>query len=327
MRFYAGKRIGKTSFGVSFSADKIFKWIGYLIFWPFVLIYWIVVWILRASKKKSAAQPARASSATARYSVPGDVQTTEKEALEDATPVGLLPTRFELLSGNSRKFYQEAKNEPYVVIDVETTGLDRAHDRIIELSMICCEDGAVTRWSSLFDPGIPVPDQVTKLTGISEADVAGAPKIEDRIDEIVDFIGERKLVAHNASFDAEFLCRACSRVGKEGVFAFYDTVALARKAFPYMRDYKLNTLIQALDLFDGPQTHRAGDDAECTQKLFVLCVDRLLKQKEKELDERRAKKAAQTTPKKPTAPVAAEPVSSKKDAELDDLLSDLSWLD
>ena len=58
--------------------------------------------------------------------------------------------------------------------------------------------------------------------------------------------------------------------GRYGAFRHVDTVALARKAFPGLQNYKLATLIQELRLSDHPQTHRAMDDVECTDKLFDL---------------------------------------------------------
>ena len=79
--------------------------------------------------------------------------------------------------------------------------------------------------------------------------------------------------------------------GYEGRFNYIDTLQLARSAFPEFPNHKLSTCIDRLSLSDG-QTHRAMDDVICTQRLLEKCLPILLEQKERELAERRARKAS-----------------------------------
>jgi len=117
-----------------------------------------------------------------------------------------------------------------------------------------------------------------------------------------------------------------SRAGIAHVFNFYDTLSLARKAFPDLENHKLDTLISTFNLADGPQTHRAADDVECTQKLFVLCIGELLEQKEAELAERRAKRNASSAPAAP-APAEPEPQpEASAEPTFDEILAEFSWL-
>ena len=79
----------------------------------------------------------------------------------------------------------------YVAMDVETTGLNPAVDRIIEVGMARVEDGQITqKYSTLVYPGISVSERITELTGIHNEELTGKPRIEDIIGEITEFIGD-----------------------------------------------------------------------------------------------------------------------------------------
>lgn len=192
----------------------------------------------------------------------------------------------------SKKRLQALQKGGYVVFDVETTGLSPQCDRIIDLALLRVdENGVQSCFSSLFNPGCHINSKIRKLTGICDEDVADASRIEDKVQEIIDFIGDLPLVAHNASFDGNFLSAAFTRSDIRHEFTMIDTLWMARNAFPGLPNYKLATLIETFQLSDGPQEHRAMGDAECTQKLFEQCVNELLRQKEAELAARRAAKA------------------------------------
>ncbi len=100
----------------------------------------------------------------------------------------------------------------------------------------------------------------------------------------------------------------------------YDTLELSRRAYPDLPNHKLATMIDVLHLSDGPQTHRALDDAICTCILFEKCIERLSSLKEAELAARRKAKSP--------APQPSMPEDEFVDADsFDDSLDDLSWLD
>jgi DNA polymerase III epsilon subunit family exonuclease len=192
----------------------------------------------------------------------------------------------------SKKRLQELKQGGYIIFDTETTGLSARNDKIIELALLRCDkDGNITRYSSLFNPGRPLDGRIQSITGLTDADLASAPRIEEHLPYILSFIGDLPLVAHNASFDGNFLSAELTAAGMRGNFVMIDTLWMSRRAFPGLPNYKLATLIDRFGLSDGPQSHRAPGDVECTKKLFDLCVDELLRQREAELAARRAAKA------------------------------------
>ena len=167
----------------------------------------------------------------------------------------------------------------YIVIDVETTGLSPDDDRIIEVAAVKCEnDIIVDSFHSLINPGRRIPSNVTKLTGIKNADVAGAPDMDTVAPELSEFIDNLPLVAHNANFDIKFIANAFKRAGVSKGMLYIDTLVLARNAFPDMPNHKLSTLINELGLLDHEQEHRAMSDVEATQRLYTACKAQFARQ-------------------------------------------------
>lgn len=167
----------------------------------------------------------------------------------------------------------------YIVIDVETTGLRPDDDRIIEVAAVKYEnDRIVDSFHSLINPGRRIPSNVTKLTGIKNADVAGAPDMDTVAPELSEFIDNLPLVAHNANFDIKFIANAFKRAGVSKGMLYIDTLVLARNAFPDMPNHKLSTLINELGLLDHEQEHRAMSDVEATQRLYTACKAQFARQ-------------------------------------------------
>ena len=177
------------------------------------------------------------------------------------------------VSLSTKKARQNLKD--YVVLDFETTGLSPWDNEIIEASMVRYVDGEEEAvYSTLVNPLEPIPPRITKLTGISDADVADAPTMKAVIHDIQEFIGDLPIVAHNASFDVGFLVAnyECRQIYRH--IRYIDTLTLARKAFPDLPNHKLETLIREFHLAEA-QTHRALDDVYCTQKVLMLCLEKL----------------------------------------------------
>ena len=164
----------------------------------------------------------------------------------------------------------------WVVLDVETTGLKPDSDRVIEFSAQRYIDGQLeSAYATMVNPVRHLPPEITSLTGLTDRDLKGAPRFSVIAPEIVEFIGDLPVVAHNAKFDAQFLVRECGRAGIALHLRYIDTVALARWAYPGAEDYKLKTLIRGLRLLDHEQEHRASSDVEATAKLYLLCRKKL----------------------------------------------------
>jgi DNA polymerase-3 subunit epsilon len=159
----------------------------------------------------------------------------------------------------------------FVVIDLETSGGSPfAGAGITEIGAVkVCGGQVIGEFQSLVNPGTPIPDYITELTGISFAMIQGSPSIESILPMLFEFLGSPQtniLVAHNASFDIGFLKAAASQHSyKWPRFKVFDTVALARAVLSKddVQDCKLATLSAFFNAETSPN-HRALDDARAT---------------------------------------------------------------
>ena len=169
----------------------------------------------------------------------------------------------------------------FCVIDLETTGGNRNDDCITEVGAVKVRGGQVLgTFQTLVNPGRAIPPQITVLTGLSDALVATAPRIEAVLPALIEFIGPTDsdgtvIVAHNAGFDVGFLRAALERTGRPPLGGtVIDTVALARRLVrDEVPDCKLGTLASRLRLDHRPN-HRALDDALATTDLLHLLLER-----------------------------------------------------
>ena len=115
----------------------------------------------------------------------------------------------------------------YVVFDIETTGLNNVNDRITEIGAVLIKNKKiVSTFSSLINPGIPIPEKIQKLTGITNEMVSSAPYIEEILPKFLNFVGDRPLVAHNAMFDVGFIKYKASLLGLSVNNPILDTLQL-----------------------------------------------------------------------------------------------------
>lgn len=157
-----------------------------------------------------------------------------------------------------------------VFVDIETTGFDPDRDSIIEIAALACKGPEIIdRFHTMVDPGRLVPLEITKLTGIDDAMVAGAPGPEGAATQFAQFAAGRDIVAHNVGFDRGFLTRAAGQARFRG--AWLDSLQLALIALPRMSSHRLYDL--ALAFGAHKPTHRATDDAEALAFLWrvMLC--------------------------------------------------------
>lgn len=129
----------------------------------------------------------------------------------------------------------------YVALDIETTGLNPAVDRIIEVGMARVEYGQITqKYSTLVYPGISVSERITELTGIHNEELAGKPRIEEIIGDITRFIGDWPILGHNVTFDFSFLKRAAVNNGYTITDDGIDTLKIARRLLPELEHKNLS---------------------------------------------------------------------------------------
>ena len=163
------------------------------------------------------------------------------------------------------------------IVDLETTGLSPATDRILEIGLVVERAGRrLASFSTLVDPGEAVPPLVTQLTGIGDADVAGAPSEAAALALFAAILREQRvdvLVAHNARFDQAFLrkaWRAHARV--DALPRFLCSLRLARRLVR-APGYGLDRLVAELEI-EPATRHRALGDAEMTARLWRELLSR-----------------------------------------------------
>ena len=157
-------------------------------------------------------------------------------------------------------------------IDVETTGLDNFYHKIIELACVKYKNGKeIDKLSLLLDPERDIPEDATKINGITNDMVAGKPKFAEIADSFISFINGAVIVAHNARFDLGFINGALVRADKPGLDSRYvDTLDMARKAFPGRVSYSLQNLAADFNIA-VTAAHRAEDDSRVCMELFYRC--------------------------------------------------------
>ena len=175
-------------------------------------------------------------------------------------------------------FGDQKLNGTAVVFDLETTGLSPQKNRIIEIGAVKVKDGELgERFHSFVNPGVSIPLEIEKLTGISDAQLKTAPDISVVLTDFLAFVDDAPLIAHNAAFDLAFLTENMRSLGKEAHFATLDTLSLSRLLMPEQRRHTLGAICKSLYIRQKKQ-HRADDDAESTALVFIeFC--RMLAQK------------------------------------------------
>jgi len=164
----------------------------------------------------------------------------------------------------------------FCVLDLETTGGNRNDDMITEIGAVKVRGGeCIGTFHTLVNPGRVIPPQITVLTGLTDAIVSDAPRIETVLGSLVDFLGDAVFVAHNASFDLGFVRAALARDDRADYQpTVVDTAALARRLLrDEVPNCKLGTLASRLRL-DHTPNHRALDDALATTDLLHLLLER-----------------------------------------------------
>ncbi len=165
---------------------------------------------------------------------------------------------------------------PFCVLDLETTGGSAQTCAITEIGAVRYEGGELTgTFHTLVNPEAAIPPTIVILTGITEAMVVDAPRIEEALPSLLEFIGDAVIVGHNVRFDMSFLDAASRRLGY-GPLAnkTSDTAALARRLLGSdVRNHKLRTVAAHLRSPVVP-THRALDDARATAHVFFELLGR-----------------------------------------------------
>lgn len=169
----------------------------------------------------------------------------------------------------------------YIVLDIETDGLDHKMHQIIELGAVKVDHGEVTFFHRLIEYNDVLPEQIINLTGITNdlLDKEGYP-LEKALQELVEFIGTNDIVGYGVDFDMRFINRDLKRLNNTSLTnKVFDLMRYVKKEKMLLKNYKLETVVQSYDIA-SEVPHRALEDAKLIYelstrvKLFLEKLDR-----------------------------------------------------
>lgn len=176
--------------------------------------------------------------------------------------------------------YNDASNtkfseDEFIIFDIETTGLSPKTCGITQIGALKYKNGEIIgEFGTFVDCGIPIPENIVRLTGITDEMVKGAPCEREAVESFLEFCGERMLVAHNANFDISFIRRVAEDNGIPFENPYLDTVALSRYINSDINKHTLDTLAKYYKLGEFDH-HKADADTEMLAKIFE-CMSRKL---------------------------------------------------
>jgi len=156
----------------------------------------------------------------------------------------------------------------FTFLDVETTGLSPSTSRVCELALIGFQGGArVSQFSSLVNPGLPIPPETTRIHGITDAMVKDSPPFHALAPRLTALLEGSVVVAHNAEFDLSFIRMEFARSGlRLPELPVIDTLTVARHLGGFS-NHRLGTIAKELEI-SAENWHRALSDVEMTRKIF-----------------------------------------------------------
>jgi len=160
----------------------------------------------------------------------------------------------------------------YTIIDVETTGGSPKNDRITEIAIISFNGERIEEsFSTLINPERNIPPFITKLTGISDYMLVNAPKFKEVSEKIFYLTANKIFVAHNASFDYNFVKEEFNRIGVKFDRKKICTVQKSRVLIPGKKSYSLGNICSDMNI-SIENRHRALGDANATVELFKIIM-------------------------------------------------------
>ncbi|ETT30158.1 hypothetical protein C162_33153 [Paenibacillus sp. FSL R7-269] len=167
-----------------------------------------------------------------------------------------------------------------VIFDLETTGFShQGGDEIMSIGAIRVVGEEIKSeecFYTLVNCGATIPDNITRLTGISAEMTSSAPPLMDGLHNFMSFVGQRVLVAHGSAHDKAFLNAALWKTSKvQLTHRVLDTMMLARWLEPHRSNYTLDELL-AIHGIPIEGRHHALEDAKMTAKLWVAYIRQIL---------------------------------------------------
>ena len=162
--------------------------------------------------------------------------------------------------------------DDYVVLDLETTGLNPATDLIIEFAAVKVRNGVVVdTFQSLCDPGFPIPPQIEMITGITTEMVRYSPNPRSILPDFLDFVGDDFVVGHNVLFDIRFIAASAGKFTN----TYIDTMKIFRKLHPALPHHRLLDMVEYYGK-KNESAHRALSDCFATNDCFNAMREEIL---------------------------------------------------
>lgn len=160
----------------------------------------------------------------------------------------------------------------YMVFDLETTGLSTKYDYIIEFGGVIVKNNTITdHFQTFVKPPVSIPAFIEQKTNITNEMLANAPTLEEIIDKILDFMGDRVLVAHNADFDFNFMNEKLEEMGRQPLKnTCLDTLNLAKEIVTNRKYYRLGLIARNYGVeYNDDEAHRGDYDAEVLAQILL----------------------------------------------------------
>lgn len=166
-------------------------------------------------------------------------------------------------------------DKPIVVVDIETTGMSSHRNRITEIGMIKTDGFRILEeFHTLVNPGRPIPNAITLLTGITDESVETAPYFEDIAEKVHSFFEGAYFLAHNVNFDFSFIKRQLNGLGYDFQPRLLCSVKLSRNLYPQVKGHSLEKII-ARHGIQVDARHRALDDALAVTEFMRIARESL----------------------------------------------------
>lgn len=173
------------------------------------------------------------------------------------------------------KFLRRARGETidkltYIILDIETTGLEPTVHELTEIGALKVEGGELKDiFSSLIKPKYPITPEITRITGIDDEIVKDAPPANQVLEKFISFIEDHILVIHNVDFDFPFIKHHAKKLIQQEINnQTICTVKLSRHLLPNIANHKLHTVASHFG-FEIKNRHRAMGDAELTFQVWT----------------------------------------------------------